>query len=110
MSIDSTLGSYRVDWPADLDHRSNADDHRQDPGRYEVFIELQGSSSFERARDPLDNQPGGLNLDKIQRTGFLQFNVNIKGATIFVDDPIGLTPYNDAIEVDEGPPDHGPER
>ena len=78
---------------------------RQDPGRYEVFIELPGFQPIRKELEIRSGQPVKLvfNLDKIQRTGFLQFNVNIKGATIFVDGrPIGLTPYNDAIEVDEG--------
>jgi hypothetical protein len=77
-----------------------------DPGRYKLFLSLDGFVPFEETFEVRPGQPVSLSfkLEKFQRVGQVRVKSNVRGASIFVDGRnIGLTPYTDMLTLDEGP-------
>jgi len=76
-----------------------------DPGRYKLFLNLDGYAPFEQDLDVRPGQPLTLRfkLEKFQRVGQVRVKTNVRGASLFIDGRnIGLTPYKDLITLDEG--------
>lgn len=77
-----------------------------DPGKYRLFLSLDGYVPFEEDVEVRPGQPLTLRfkLEKFQRVGQVRVKSNVRGASVFVDGRnIGLTPYTDMITLDEGP-------
>jgi len=77
-----------------------------DPGKYKLFLNLDGHVPFEQDLDVRAGQPLTLRfkLEKFQRVGNIRVKSNVRGASLFIDGRnVGLTPYTDVITVDEGP-------
>jgi hypothetical protein len=77
-----------------------------DPGRYQLYLTLDGYLPFEEAFEVRPGQPVSLSfkLEKFQRVGQVRVKSNVRGASVFIDGRnIGLTPYKDLITLDEGP-------
>ena len=76
-----------------------------DPGKYRLFLSLDGYVPFEEDVEVRPGQPLTLRfkLEKFQRVGQVRVKSNVRGASVFVDGRnIGLTPYTDMITLDEG--------
>lgn len=77
-----------------------------DPGRYKLFLNLDGYVPFEQDLDVRAGQPLTLSfkLEKFQRVGQVRVKSNVRGASLFIDGRnVGLTPYTEMITLDEGP-------
>lgn len=77
-----------------------------DPGKYRLYLNLNGHVPFEQDLDVRTGQPLTLRfkLEKFQRVGQVRVKSNVRGASLFIDGRnIGLTPYTDLITLDEGP-------
>lgn len=77
-----------------------------DPGKYHLFLNLDGYAPFDEDFEVRAGQPVNLRfkLEKFQRVGKVRVKSNVRGASIFVDGRnIGLTPYSELITLDEGP-------
>lgn len=78
---------------------------RVEPGDYTVYLDLEGYQPLRRSVTVRAGEPLQLvfELQQIRRVGTLRVRSNIRGATVFIDGRnIGLTPYDDDIEVSEG--------
>jgi len=76
-----------------------------DPGKYKVYLVLDGFVPFEETLEVRAGEPVNLRfkLEKFQRVGTVRVKSNVRGASLFLDGRnIGLTPYRDPITVDEG--------
>ncbi|MFO0745698.1 MAG: PEGA domain-containing protein [Myxococcota bacterium] len=77
-----------------------------DPGKYKLYLVLDGYIPFEETFEVRAGEPVNLRfrLEKYQRVGTIRVKSNVRGASLFIDGRnIGLTPYKDPITVDEGP-------
>lgn len=77
-----------------------------DPGKYKLFLNLDGHVPFEQDLEVRPGQPLTLRfkLEKFQRVGNIRVKANVRGASLFIDGRnVGLTPYTELITVDEGP-------
>lgn len=77
-----------------------------DPGKYKLFLVLDGYVPFEETFEVRAGEPVNLRfrLEKFQRVGTIRVKSNVRGAQLFIDGRnVGLTPYKDPITVDEGP-------
>ncbi len=77
-----------------------------DAGSYNVYLDLAGYLPFERQVTVKPAEPLQLvfKLEKQKRVGHLVVSANIVNAQVFLDGQnVGLTPYQDAIELEEGP-------
>ena len=78
---------------------------RLDPGKYKLYLNLDGYAPFEQELDVRAGQPLTLRfkLEKFQRVGQVRVKSNVRGASLFIDGRnVGLTPYTDLITLDEG--------
>ncbi|MBL8784423.1 MAG: PEGA domain-containing protein [Deltaproteobacteria bacterium] len=76
-----------------------------DPGKYKLYLNLDGYVPFEQDLQVSTGQPMTLKfkLEKFQRVGKVRVKSNVRGATVFVDGRnVGLTPYSDTITLEEG--------
>ncbi len=76
-----------------------------DPGKYKLFLNLDGYVPYEEDIEVRPGQPLTLRfkLEKFQRVGQVRVKSNVRGAQVFVDGRnIGLTPYTELITLDEG--------
>ncbi|MCA9517838.1 MAG: PEGA domain-containing protein [Myxococcales bacterium] len=76
-----------------------------DPGTYTFYLDLNGYAPFKQQVEVRAGEPVKLffKLEKLQRVGTVHLTSNVRGASIFIDGRnIGLTPYKDAITLDEG--------
>lgn len=76
-----------------------------DPGKYKLFLNLDGHVPFEQDLEVRAGQPLTLRfkLEKHQRVGSIRVKSNVRGASLFIDGRnVGLTPYTELITVDEG--------
>lgn len=76
-----------------------------DPGKYKLFLVLDGYVPFEESIEVRAGEPLKLffKLEKFQRIGRVRVKANVRGASLFIDGRnIGLTPYTDLISLDEG--------
>ena len=76
-----------------------------DPGKYKLFLNLDGYAPFEQDLDVRAGQPLTLRfkLEKFQRVGKVRIKTNVRGASLFIDGRnVGLTPYTELITLDEG--------
>lgn len=77
-----------------------------EPGRYTLFLVLDGHLPFEESFEVRAGEPLRLffKLEKFQRVGKLRVKSNVRDAQLFIDGRnVGLTPYRDPITLDEGP-------
>jgi hypothetical protein len=76
-----------------------------EPGRYKLFLVLDGHVPFEETFEVRAGEPVKLffKLEKFQRVGRLRVKTNVRDAALFIDGRnIGLTPYRELITLDEG--------
>ena len=76
-----------------------------EPGRYKLFLVLDGHVPFEESFEVRAGEPVKLffKLEKFQRVGRLRVKTNVRDAALFIDGRnIGLTPYREFITLDEG--------
>lgn len=77
-----------------------------DPGKYKLYLVLDGYVPFEETFEVRAGEPVNLRfrLEKFQRVGTIRVKSNVRGAQIFIDGRnVGLTPYTEPITLDEGP-------
>jgi len=77
-----------------------------DPGKYKLYLNLDGHVPFDQDLDVRAGQPLTLHfkLEKFQRVGKVRVKTNVRGASLFIDGRnVGLTPYTELIVLDEGP-------
>jgi len=77
-----------------------------EPGRYKLYLVLDGHVPFEESFEVRAGEPLRLffKLEKFQRVGRLRVKSNVRDAALFIDGRnVGLTPYRDFITLDEGP-------
>lgn len=78
---------------------------RLDAGTYTFYLDLTGFSPVKREIVVRPGEPLQLvfDMEKFRRVGTVRIDSNIRGATIFIDGRnIGLTPYNEDIQLEEG--------
>ena len=78
---------------------------RRDPGNYRLFVSLDGHQPLDVNVDLRPGDPVRLffKLEPARQVGQIRLTSNIKRAAIFIDGKnVGLTPYDDPIEVSVG--------